>query len=204
MRYTLFLPLLVLLCTATGMAQHTTSYRIDPAQSTMQWHGYYMFSFGEHYGTIDIKKGTLSMAGDQLQGTFEIDMTSIRNLDMKNEEDGGKSLSDHLMNDDFFSSAKYPAATFTITKSEKVKDAKAGEPNYEITGNLTLKGKTNSLKFRAEVLAQGPKLTAKARFKFDRTKWDIQYGSDKFFGDVGDSAISDAVGIDLNLQGTAI
>jgi polyisoprenoid-binding protein YceI len=108
------------------------------------------------------------------------------------------------MNDDFFSSAKFPTALFTITKSEKVKDAKVGEPNYEITGNLTLRGKTNSLKFRAEVLAQAPKLVAKARFKFDRTKWDIQYGSDKFFGDVGDSAISDAIGIDLNLQGTAL
>jgi hypothetical protein len=48
----------------------------------------------------------------------------------------------------------------------------------------------------------GTTLTAKAKFKFDRTKWNIQYNSGKVFSDIGDNAISDAVGMELNIQAT--
>jgi len=192
------------LWTVDCMAQGQPRYRIDLAQSTVMWHGYYLFSFGEHYGAIDLKPAELSFTNDQLRGTFEIDMNTLRTIDMKDEEDGGKSFNDHLKNDDFFSVAKFPSAVFTIISTEKIKDATAGQPNYEVTGNLTLKGATHSLKFPAEVSVNGKTLTAKARFKFDRTQWSVQYGSGKFFGDVGNNAISDAIGIELNLKGNAL
>src|SRR5207253_2892101 len=124
--------------------------------------------------------------------------------DMKNEDDGGKSFNDHLKSDDFFAAAKFPSAAFSITRTEKIKDATAGQPNYQVTGNLTLKGITHSLSFPAEVFINGKILSAKARFKFDRTQWSVQYGSGKFFGDVGNNAISDAIGIELNLKGNAL
>lgn len=185
-------------------AQSQTKYRLDLAQSTAVWHGYYLFSFGEHYGAIDLKPAELSFANDELRGTFEIDMNTLRSIDMKEEEDGGRSFNDHLKSDDFFSVAKFPVAIFTITGTEKMKSATAGQPNYEVTGNLTLKGVTHSLKIPVEVSANGKTITAKSRFKFDRTQWNVQYKSGKFFGDVGDGAISDAIGIELNLKGNAI
>jgi polyisoprenoid-binding protein YceI len=187
-----------------GRAQSQPRYRIDLKQSTVMWHGYYLFSFGEHYGAIDLKPTELSFGNDELRGTFEIDMNTLRTIDMKDEEDGGKGFNDHLKSDDFFSVAKFPTAMFTITKTEKIKDATTGQPNYEVTGNLTLKGITKSLKFPVEVSAIGKTLTARGRFKFDRTLWNIQYKSGKVFGDVGDSAISDAIGIEFNLKGNAL
>jgi len=202
MKHALFSFLIMIALTTAGQSQ--PRYRIDLAQSTVVWHGYYLFSFGEHYGAIDLKSAELSFANDELRGTFEIDMNTLRTIDMKDEEDGGKSFNDHLKSDDFFSVAKFPTAMFTITKTEKIKDATTGQPNYEVTGNLTLKGLTNSLKIPVEISTSGKTFIAKARFKFDRTQWNVQYGSGKFFSDVGNSAISDAIGIEFNLKGNTL
>lgn len=179
-----------------------TLYKVDVQKSSMRWAGYYLFSFGEHNGTIKLKKGELIMINDQLTGgSFEIDMNSIKNLDMA-ADDGGNDLVNHLKSDDFFATEKFPAALFEITKVDPIRGAKADQPNVDITGTLTLKGVKNTLKFPAEVRQSGSTLTAKARFKFDRTKWNIQYSSGKIFSDVGDSAISDAIGIELSIQAT--
>ena len=188
--------------TVNLIPQSQAKYRLD--QSAVVWHGYYLFSFGEHYGAIDLKPTELSFASDELRGTFEIDMNTLRTIDMKDEEDGGKSFNDHLKSDDFFSVAKFPFAVFTIISTEKIKGAHAGQPNYEVTGNFNLKGVTPSLKIPVEVSVNGKTLTAKSRFKFDRTQWNMQYKSGKFFGDVGDGTISDAIGIEFNLKGNAI
>ena len=179
-----------------------TLYKVDVQKSSMRWAGYYLFSFGEHNGTINLKKGELVMTNNQLTGgSFEIDMNSIKNLDMA-ADDGGNDLVNHLKSDDFFATEKFPTALFEITKVDPIRDAKADQPNVDITGTLTLKGVKNTLKFPAEVRQSGSTLTAKARFKFDRTKWNVQYSSGKIFSDVGDSAISDAIGIELSIQAT--
>jgi polyisoprenoid-binding protein YceI len=179
-----------------------TLYKVDIQQSSLRWIGYYLFSFGEHNGTINLKKGELVMTNDQLTGgSFEIDMTTITNLDMP-ADDGGNSLVNHLKSDDFFSTDKFPSASFEIAKVEPIKDATADQPNVEITGTLTLKGVKNTLKFPAKVKSNGSTITAEAKFKFDRTKWNVHYNSGKIFSDVGDGAISDAIGIELIIRAT--
>jgi polyisoprenoid-binding protein YceI len=179
-----------------------TLYKVDIQQSSLRWIGYYLFSFGEHNGTINLKKGELVMTNDQLTGgSFEIDMTTITNLDMP-ADDGGNSLVNHLKSDDFFSSDKFPSASFEIAKVEPIKDATADQPNVEITGTLTLKGVKNTLKFPAKVKSNGSTITAEAKFKFDRTKWNVHYNSGKIFSDVGDGAISDAIGMELIIRAT--
>ena len=175
------------------------THKIDPQQSKLLWRGYYLFSFGEHFGTIQISDGEVQIENEQItSGFFSIDMKTIKNLDMA-EDNGAKDLEAHLMSDDFFSVDKFPKATFEITKSEKIKDAGEGEPNYDITGNLTIKGVKNSLKFPAIVIFNEHGIEAKARFKIDRTKWNVHYNSGKFFADIGDGAISDAIGFEISL-----
>jgi polyisoprenoid-binding protein YceI len=198
------IPALVVFITLSALIPRDpgTLYKVDVQKSSLQWTGYYLFNFGEHNGTINLKKGELLMANDQLTGgSFEIDMTSINNLDMAADE-GGNDLVNHLKSDDFFSTEKFPAAFFEITKVEPIRDTKADQPNADITGTLTLKGVKNTLKFPAMIKQNGTTLTAKAKFKFDRTKWNIQYNSGKVFSDIGDNAISDAVGMELNIQAT--
>src|SRR5688572_19483059 len=110
-----------IVCSVSAFSQSAV-YQVDTKQSTVHWHGYYVFSFGEHYGTINLKKGQLSATGDQLTGFFDIDMTSIRNLDMQHEEDGGKGFDDHLKSEDFFFTGKFPDARFEIVKTKKIPD----------------------------------------------------------------------------------
>lgn len=187
---------------ALTLREPGTLYKVDIQQSALHWIGYYLFSFGEHNGTINLKKGELVMTNDQLTGgSFEIDMTTITNLDMP-ADDGGNSLVNHLKSDDFFSTDKFPSANFEITKVEPIKDATADQPNVEITGTLTLKGVKNTLKFPAKVKSNGSTITAEAKFKFDRTKWNVHYNSGKIFSDVGDGAISDAIGMELTIRAT--
>jgi polyisoprenoid-binding protein YceI len=190
---------ILLLCAGHGRKPSTATFRVDAKQSKMVWTGYPLFSFGEHYGSIDITSGEIRVEGEAIaSGRFDIDMKSIRTLDMK-DDDGGESLSNHLKSDDFFSVDKFPVALFEITKAEKIKDAVPGQPNYELSGALTVKGIKNGLKFPAVVSVQDNKLVAHAKFKFDRTRWDIRYNSGRFFDDIGDGAISDAVGIEISL-----
>ena len=175
------------------------AYKVSAKQSKMQWTGYYVFNFGEHTGSVELSGGEIQVDNQLLTGGyFDIDMKTIKDLDMP-EADGGKDLVNHLMSDDFFAVDKFPTARFEISKTEKIKDAKAGGPNFDITGDLYIKGVKNSLTFPALITFQDNTLSAKARFKFDRTKWNIHYNSGKFFSDVGDGAISDAIAIEIDL-----
>ena len=200
MKTTLFTTFIIFLC-LPAFSQSST-YTVSSSESSMRWTGYYLFSFGEHSGTIVVSKGLLMFTADQLTGgSFEINMHSLQDTDLK-ADDGGNDLTDHLKSDDFFSVDKFPVAYFEITKAEKIKDAQPNQPNYDVTGTLTLKGVKNTLVFPALISSQGNSLTASARFKFDRTKWNVQYNSGKFFSEIGDGAISDAIGIELNLKAT--
>lgn len=177
-------------------------YIVDAGKSTLHWAGYPLFSFGEHNGTLAVKKGSIEILnGDVTGGGFEIDMTSMRNTDME-EDNGGSSLVNHLKSDDFFSVDKFPAAYFTITSSKKTENPGPGDPNLWLIGELTIKGVKNTLKFPALVTITDTMIKATARFKFDRTKWGVRYESGRFFDDVGDAAISDAIGIELSIVAT--
>jgi polyisoprenoid-binding protein YceI len=180
-------------------SQNTIVYKVDTNLSHLTWTGYYMFNFGEHTGSIKLSSGSIQ-AHDQsiTSGYFEIDMNSIKDIDMP-ENDGGKDLVAHLMSEDFFAVDKFPVARFEIAKTEIIKEAKQGSPNFNVTGDLLIKGVKNSITFPAVITFQKNGLVASAKFKFDRTKWDIHYNSGKFFSDVGDGAISDAIAIEINL-----
>jgi polyisoprenoid-binding protein YceI len=56
-----------------------------------------------------------------------------------------------------------------------------------IPADLTIKGKTNPVTFDITV----NKHNTSTKFKVDRTKYDIKYGSGSFFDNLGDKAISD-------------
>ena len=176
----------------------TTTYKVDIDRSALGWTGYYVFSFSEHNGTIGLSGGEITVDDQIVSGYFDIDMKSIKDLDMP-ADDGAKDLENHLMSDDFFSVNDFPSARFEITKTTKIKDSVSGGPNYDVTGELTIKGVKNSLTFPALINFNDDGIEAKAKFKFDRTRWNVRYNSGKFFSDIGDGAISDAIGIEISL-----
>ena len=174
------------------------TYDVNLEKSSVRWTGYYVFSFSEHNGTIGLSRGEIKVSNQQIvSGFFDINMKSIKNLDIP--DGASKDLENHLMSDDFFSVDKYPSTRFEITKTEMIKDPEPGGPNFDVTGDLTIKGVKNSLTFPAYITFSDDGLEAKAKFKFDRTKWNVRYNSGKFFFDVGDGAISDAIGMEIHL-----
>ncbi|WP_161891004.1 YceI family protein [Pontibacter russatus] len=174
-----------------------TTLPVNTAGSTMTWNAK-KFG-GEHTGTVQLASGNLEVNGRKLVGgSFEIDMTSITDTDITNPEFNAK-LTNHLKSEDFFSAEKHPVSTFKITKATPIAKAKAGAPNYTITGDLTIKGITNAITFPATVKTDGKAAEAAARIELDRTKWDIKYRSG-MLGTAADKIIEDIFTIDLKLK----
>ena len=68
-------------------------------------------------------------------------------------------------------------------------------------GNLTIKGKTNPVSFNATVSYPGDTMFLKSeKFKIDRTKWDVNYGSKSVFDNLGDKFISDDMELQIELH----
>ncbi|OKL39429.1 YceI family protein [Pontibacter flavimaris] len=174
---------------APAAAAEGETYQIAQDQSSVKWHGTKVG--GEHTGEIKVQSGELAVAGDQLTGgTIVIDMNTITNTDLEDAEYNGK-LVGHLKSDDFFGVEKHPTATFEITSASPIADAAAGQPNYNVEGNLTIKETTEKVSFPATVSVENGAVKAKADVKVDRSKYDVRYGSETLLGELGDKAISD-------------
>ena len=174
---------------------------IDTANSVVQWTGRKVT--GSHFGTVKIKEGNAIIeSGKLVGGTFEIDMSSISVEDITNPRDNAK-LRDHLKSDDFFGSSLFPTTTFSITKAEPIVNAGPGEANYNIFGDLTIKGITNPLSFPAIVTIDGGVATAKASVEVDRTKYNVRYGSGRFFQNLGNRLIYDQFEVSLDLKASS-
>ncbi len=168
--------------------------KVDSAMSTIGWLGKKVT--GQHTGTINLKSGELKLDdGNLVGGSFEIDMTSIINEDLKDAEWNAK-LVGHLKSDDFFSVGKFPVAGFKITE---VKAVNKDGNNYHIKGELTIKGITNKIEFPAKVEKGKAGFTVAAQIVVDRAKFDVRYGSGSFFENLGDKMIYDDFTLDVKL-----
>lgn len=179
---------LALIIMLSGNAMFAQRVEIDIKKSNVEWLGKKIG--GQHEGNIQVKSGYFELKDDKIvAGNFVVDMTTITNTDLEDEEYNQKLIG-HLKSDDFFGVAKYPTAMFVVKKGTKFNNGKA-----TITGDLTIKGKKESISF--EVLRVGKKFTAK--LDIDRSKFDIRYGSKSFFDNLGDKAISDIFILDIEL-----
>ena len=160
---------------------------VNTESSVVKWTGYKVT--GQHEGTIMIKKGSLTFKNNVLVGgKFVIDMSTINTTDL--EGDYKKKLDGHLKDDDFFGVEKHKTASLVFTS------LKQNGTNYLVNADLTIKGITNKVKFKMQVLEN----SAIADLKIDRTKYDIKYGSASFFDDLKDRAIYDEFDLNVNLS----
>lgn len=177
------------------------TYNVDVAASSLGWLGKKVT--GQHNGTIQIKNGTVSVENNELKaGNFVVDMASIKNEDLTDAEMNGKLIG-HLTSEDFFNTATYPESKFEITGTEKLAQPDADGNNYKIMGNLTIKDITKNITIPAKVTMDEATFSATSKFSIDRTEWNIQYGSGKFFKNLGDKMIDDAIQFDLTLKANA-
>tara|TARA_R110002033_G_C3870597_1_gene237166 strand:- start:182 stop:760 length:579 start_codon:yes stop_codon:yes gene_type:complete len=161
---------------------------INVKNSKVVWKGYKVT--GSHEGVIAIKSGHLNFDKDKLTGgSFIIDMSTITNTDLEGEYKG--KLEGHLKSDDFFGVEKFPTASLIFKKVEST-----GKNSYEVTGDITIKGKTETVSFNISVYGS----KANVSLKIDRTKFDVRYGSTSFFDGLKDKAIYDEFDLVADLE----
>ena len=171
--------------------EKNTIYTVDTNKSLVTWIGRKVT--GQHTGNIKIASGKLVAKGNLLKsGNFNIDMNTMTCSDLTGEY--MDKLLGHLRSEDFFGVEKNPVTKFDITKI-----AYTTPKNANITGNLTIKGITNSITFPANMSVKGKTFTAEAKkVIIDRTKFDIRYGSKSFFN-LGDKAIDNDFELSIKL-----
>jgi len=178
---------------AVSLLNAQKKYTADPAATVIDWKGDKKIgSF--HVGTIDLKSGWLNVEGNALTGgEFLVDMTSIKNSDVKDEK-MRERLVGHLKSDDFFGVEKYPLSKLVITGSSKLEGGKA-----LVKGNLTVKEATHPVEFTVTESKEGTVFTYSAEIVFDRSLYEVRFGSGKFFSNLGDNAINDEIKLNVKL-----
>jgi rhodanese-related sulfurtransferase len=171
---------------------------LDLGESRVLWAGRNLLN--KHCGSIRLKAGELSVeSGRVVAGRFVLDMNGIECADL-----AGNSLHDvlidHLKSDDFFDTEVFPEAEFVITQTTLIDNASSGAPNLTVSGELTMKGITQPIGFVA-CAGSTPegKLAAQACFPIDRTRWNVFYGSGKFFRHLGGHLVNDLIDLELRV-----
>jgi polyisoprenoid-binding protein YceI len=115
-------------------------------------------------------------------------MITLKNEDLP--EDYRGRLEGHLKSDDFFSVDKFSEAILEFTTSSVQNSVE-----YNIQGNLTIKGTTHPVDFTISFIDDH----WKANLIFDRSKYDVRFRSGTFFENLGDKLIYDDIVIETDL-----
>jgi polyisoprenoid-binding protein YceI len=119
-----------------GPAQAAT-YNIDPTHTNVIWEQTH-FGTSTNRGRWAKKSGTVQF--DRAAKTGKVELT----LDMDSVDTGVAPFDKHLKSDEFFDAAKHPTATFVGDKF-----VFNGDKVTEVSGVLTLRGKSNPVTLKA-------------------------------------------------------
>jgi polyisoprenoid-binding protein YceI len=108
-------------------------YNLIALESKIDWKGTWvapgedgeMQEMKNHKGHVKFSKGSATVKGDDVSGSLTIDMSTIANEDL-GEEDGKAKLEGHLKSEDFFNVSKFATADI------KIKSIEEGEANIVI------------------------------------------------------------------------
>ena len=182
---------------AKAAAKAVVVYKLQPQLSTLGWEGKAV-THG-HVGTMQFIGGDLQVNGSQVVGgTATVDMKSMKATDITDVANHTKFVG-HMSSDDFFSAEKFPTSTFKITSIKPIAGAAATADNATITGDMTIKGVTQSISFPAKVGVKNGVAAATGKVVIDRTKFGLKYGSKTFFDSIGDKAIYDEFTLAFNI-----
>jgi polyisoprenoid-binding protein YceI len=186
--------------TPTSVETGISGIFVVDSTSTLSWIG--SKQTGKHSGTIKIKNGQFTVENGKINdGKFTIDMNTISVEDLEGEDKS--DLEAHLKGmkpdvvDHFFNVTKHPEAMFVVTGfiNEEGSDM--------LEGDLTIKNKTNKIKFPVSLSEiDGIVTMTSPEFKIDRTLWGVNYGSKSIFSDLGDKFINDDIVLQISIKAT--
>lgn len=173
-------------------------YELDQEQSIIKWTG--RKAKYAHQGTLKIKNGHIIIKGGLIeQGKIVLDMTTIADSDIA-EGAMREVLETHLKSSDFFDVENFPEASFEITGAEKIEGARIDTVNFKMNGNLQIKDIKRPLSVDVQIApSEEGTLLGQAHFDFDRTLWNVRYGSEKFFEKLGMHVVNNEISLDIFL-----
>lgn len=115
----------------------TTKWAIDPTHSEI--------TFKVKHLMISNVKGEFRTFQAHIDGEDFTNSTISANIDTNSISTNNNDRDTHLKSPDFFEVEKYPEITFVSTSFKKV-----DENEYELAGNLTMKGITKEIKLNTE------------------------------------------------------
>lgn len=159
---------------ATGIVQaEPASYAIDPTHTFVTFEISH-FGAAMNRGRFDKKEGSVQFDRAGKTGKVEIsfDATSVNT--------GTPAFDKHLQSADLFNAAQHPKISFVSDKFSF-----SGDKVSEVTGQLTLLGKTAPITLKANQFNcyQSPMLKREVcggdfEATIDRTQWGMNYGVD--------------------------
>ena len=163
--------------------QNADTLWVDKLGSNIQWIGRKVT--GEHSGHIEVAGGFIVHADGKLtSGEILMNIQSITVDDIEDPK-WNQKLVDHLKNDDFFNSEKYPTAKFVFTKF------KGKGADTHVSGNITIRDKTVPTNLVINVVVDADSSYSTGTINIDRSLFGVKYGSGTFFEGLGDKMIMD-------------
>ena len=187
----IFITVFVSILTAADTLQ------VDMENSQIKWIGRKVT--GEHSGTLNLSGGWVVLDKNSINsGKFIFDMASISNTDIESPE-WKQKLEDHLKSEDFFHTDSFPHAILEI-KGRQSLIIENSKKSDQILADLTIRGITHEIKFPLDLTQSQNNFNAEGSVDIDRTLYNIQYKSGKFFDELGDKLIYDNFTVQFMVQ----
>lgn len=171
-------------------------FKLDLTKSKILWQAPKNHGGSSHFGYVLFTNGNLlaNTNGVPTSASFVIDMNSIRSTDnpiqKKNVE-----VDLQLKSVDFFDVARFQTAVMIVKKVVPTKVSSV----FAITGDLLMKGVTNTIYFNATIKNNNNQMRVTASFEIDREKWNVKNMEGNFFGSVKNMLIEEKIPIALDL-----
>ncbi len=148
---------------------------------------------------MDIASGVIDIKDRTVTGTVDIDMNTIRNINLEGDE-LQPVLEAHLRSDDFFFTKMFPKAVLRVKDAKRIEPGWSSAPNYHVSGEFKLRGVSAELDFDATVARiDDGTLVMEAHFDIDRTRWKVIYGSTRFFEHLGMHMVFDLISFQIRM-----
>lgn len=175
---------------AIGKLPGDGQYTMNPDQCVVQWKGSKVGITEK--GTVPIRSCTMLVQNNAVvSANVVIEMNAIKATDQ--EGVSARSLEQHLRSADFFDVPNHPTASFIMESGSS-----DGRGNLILKGKLNIKGTSKPASAIVNFGSSDP-VVANVTMAFDRSEFDVRYGSGSFFDGLGDDLISDEVQLQMVL-----
>lgn len=170
----------------------TTKWTVDPTHSDVQFKIKHLV-ISTVTGAFNEFEGSASVTGDAFENADARFKIAVKSIDTKNED-----RDNHLRTGDFFDAENYPEIIFSSTSWTKT-----GEDEFELAGDLTMRGITKTIKLKAEFggIEKDAYGNTKAGFeitgKINRKDFGLTYNS---LTETGGLALGEEIKLISNIQ----